>query len=85
VTGTEDEISEETRLMAARVRERAAGMPTAQQLADLSASAFTKQGEGMSPAQIRELVTEAITQSQRMAWLLGKLAGLDGEGDPDGQ
>ena len=85
VTGTEDDISEETRLMAARVRERAAAMPTAQQLADLSAGAFSKQGEAMSPAEIRQLVTEAISQSQQMAWLLGKLAGLTGQGDPDGQ
>ena len=60
-------------------------MPTAQQLADLSAGAFSKQGEAMSPAEIRQLVTEAISQSQQMAWLLGKLAGLTGQGDPDGQ
>lgn len=71
--------------MAARVRQRAARMPTPQQIADLSAEAFRKQGEDMSPAEIRELVSDAITQSQRLAWLLGKLAGLDGAGDPDGE
>lgn len=82
MTGTEDEISEETRLMAAQVRERAARMPSAQQLADMAAGVLGKQGKDMSPAEIRELVSVAIGQSQQMAFLLGKLAGLDGGDQP---
>jgi hypothetical protein len=72
--------------MAARVRERAARMPTPQQLADIAAGALDpapgKHAEDMSPAEIRELVTVAIGQSQEMAFLLGQLAGLDGGDQP---
>lgn len=68
--------------MAARVRERAAAMLTPHQLAALSADALGTHGKDMTAAEIRELVTEAITLAQQMAFMLGKLAGLDGGGDP---
>lgn len=81
--GEDDRISEEARLMAARVRARAEQMPTPEQIAGLGADAFSKQAEHMSPAEIRRLFAEVVAQSQQMAYLLGKLAGL--EGTPDGE
>jgi len=66
------EVSEETRMMAARVRERASHLPTAGELADMTIGA----GRDMSPEEIRQLATAAIEQASQVAYLLGRLAGL---------
>lgn len=78
MTGT-GEVSDETRMIAARVRARAAAIPAA---AEVTRLAFT--AHEMTPAQVRELAAETLTQAQQVSFLLGKLAGLldDGEGDP---
>jgi hypothetical protein len=75
VTGDQDrdDISDEARLMAARVRERAERLPTA---AELAALTMTAGGRDMSAAEIRQLGTDAIAQAQQVSYLLGKLAGL---------
>jgi hypothetical protein len=82
--GTDDaEISEEARLLAERVRERAAAMPTAADLADMTADALTSRSE-MSPAEIRRLAADALSKAQEVSFLLGRLAGIlgDGGGEP---
>jgi hypothetical protein len=82
LTGQGD-ISDESRAAAERVRERAAAMPTAADLAGLAADALTSPGSAMSPAEIRALAAEALTKAQQVSYLLGKLAGLlDDPGAP---
>lgn len=84
MTGDDAEISEETRALARQVRDRAAGMPDAADLADMTADALTSPRSQMSPDEIRRLAAEALTQAQQVAYLLGKLAGLLGDkpGEP---
>jgi hypothetical protein len=83
LTGSSDEdISEEARLLAERVRERAAEMPSAADLAGIAADALTSNGSAMTPEEIRKLAAEALTKAQQVSFLLGKLAGLlDEPGD----
>lgn len=81
MTGTQgtsgDDISEESRLMAARVRERAgATVPSPADLAAMTADALGKPGTEMSAAEIRQLAADAIEQAQKVSYLLGQLAGL---------
>lgn len=75
-----DEISDEARMLAERVRDRAASLPDAAVIAGM---AMTTGGE-MSPAEIRQLAIDAIEQAQRVSFLLGRLASLLDEppGDP---
>jgi hypothetical protein len=76
-----DEISEESRRAAERVRERAAGMPDAAGLAGMTADvlAVTTTGGQMSPADMRRLAAEALVKAQEVSYLLGKLAGILGD------
>jgi hypothetical protein len=83
MTGADDEISEESRVLAARVRRRAGGMPTEADVAALAASALTTTGSPMTPAQIRELAAEALAKAQEVSSLLARLGGL--LDDPGGQ
>ena len=78
-----DGISEVNRLMAERVRERAARLPLGPDLGRLAADAFERSGE-MTAAEIRQLAADAITQAQEVSFLLGRLAVLlgDGGGEP---
>jgi hypothetical protein len=79
-----DEPSAESRLMAARVRERAATLPGPEELAAMTAEALGKPRKDMSPAEIRKLATDAIAQAQQVSHLLTRLAGLlDGPGERD--
>lgn len=84
MTGDDAEISDETRALAREVRDRAARMPDAAGLADMTADALTCPRSQMSPDEIRRLAAEALTQAQQVAFLLGKLAGLLGDkpGEP---
>jgi hypothetical protein len=77
------EVSEETRLMADRVRQRAAHLPLGADLGRLAADALERSGD-MTAAEIRQLAADTITQAQEAAWLLGRLATLleDGGGEP---
>lgn len=75
-TATGDDISPEARLMAAQVRQRAAGIPTTDELAAMAAGALGKPGAEMSPEEIRDLAASAIDQAQKVSHLLGRLAGL---------
>lgn len=79
---TDDDITTETRVLVARARERAAMLPAAGQLVHLALSA-----NEMTPQQVRDLAATTLEQAQEMSYLLGKLAGLlgDGEGDPRDQ
>ena len=70
--GNGDDISDEARLMAAQVRERASHLPTAGELADMTIGS----GRDMSPDEIRALATAAIEQASQVSYLLGRLAGL---------
>jgi hypothetical protein len=74
--GNAGDISAETRLIAARVRERAAHAP---QASEIAAMAMTP-GADMTPDEIRQLATDAVDQAARVAYLLGNLAALL---DPD--
>jgi hypothetical protein len=70
--GSAGDISAETRLIATRVRERAAHAP---QASEIAAMALTP-GADMTPDEIRQLATDAIAQAARVAYLLGNLAAL---------
>jgi hypothetical protein len=75
-----NDISQETRMIAARIRERAAAdVPSADELAGLLTAGVPADG-GMSPAEIRRLAADAITRAQQVSYLLGRLAGLLEEG-----
>lgn len=76
MTGTDDEISEETRMLAERVRERAAAMPGEDALAGLTAEALSMPGGTMTPAQVREIAAEALSKARQVSTLLGQLAEL---------
>ena len=71
-----NEISEETRLMVARIRERAAASPGAPEIADLMATA---PAGDMSTADIRALGRDTLVLAAQVSFLLGKLAALTGE------
>ena len=73
-----NEISEETRLMVARIRERAAASPGAPEIADLTAAASAGAGD-MSVADIRALGRDTLVLAGQVSFLLGKLAALAGE------
>jgi hypothetical protein len=74
MTGTDDDISEEARLLAERVRIRAAAMPAEGDLAAITAAALRSPGGQMSPAQIRALAAEALAKARQVSSLLGQLA-----------
>lgn len=74
--GADDGITPEARAAAGHARRRAEDeMPAADTLAVLAAAA-AKEDADMSPAEIRRLAAAAISQSQQIAYLLGRLAGL---------
>lgn len=76
MTGASDEISEETRLLAERVRLRAAGMPTESDLAGMTAEALSRKGGPMTTAQISAIAAEALEASRQLAERLAHLAEL---------
>jgi len=74
-----DRISERTRQMVTRVRQRAAQAPAPGELADLLTAAGA--APDMSAAEIRELGRDTLVLAGQVSFLLGKLAGLLEEGD----
>ena len=76
----DDQISDETRRMVIRIRERAAASPGAPEIADLTAAAASRAGE-MSAAEIRALGRDTLVLAGQVSYLLGRLAGLAGEED----
>jgi hypothetical protein len=76
MTDPDDEISEESRLLAQQVRHRAAEMPTEAEVAALAADAMTATGGSMTPAEVRALAAEALAKAQQVSILLGRLANL---------
>lgn len=73
--GIHDAISEETRLMVAHIRERAAQSPGSAELADLLTSAAAR-GAAMTAEEIRALSRDTLDLASRVSYLLGRLAGL---------
>jgi hypothetical protein len=82
VAARNDALSEETRMLVARVRERAGKAPGPDELADLLSAAASRRQ--MTTPEIRALGEAAISQAVQASYLLGKLAGLLGdlEGGP---
>jgi hypothetical protein len=81
-TDGDDEITEETRLMVARIRERAAQSPGSAEIADLLTAAAAR-GSEMSAGEIRALSRDTLAHAQQVSYLLGKLTGLlNEEGAP---
>lgn len=76
MTGHDDDISDETRLLAERVRLRAAEMPTESDLADMTAAALSRKGGAMTQAQVRAVAAEALAASRQLADRLAHLAEL---------
>jgi hypothetical protein len=76
MTGDDDDISEETRMLAERVRVRAAGMPGEGELAGMTAEALAAPRAQMTSAQVRALAAEALSQARQVSQLLGRLAEL---------
>jgi len=75
----DDKISDETRRMVTRIRERAAAGPDAAEIAALLTTAGAK-GPEMSAEQIRALSRDTLVLAGQVSFLLGKLAGLLDEG-----
>ena len=85
--GTDDDgIDEVTRAAALAARHRAeAEMPTPDALADLAARAAARQDPAEVRAETRRLIAEAISNTQRIQYLLGRLTErIPGEGGPGG-
>jgi len=83
-SGAHDEISDETRQMVARIRERAALAPAPAELACLLTAAGAHAGD-MSAAEIRALGRDTLELAGQVSFLLGKLTGLlveEGGGAP---
>lgn len=78
----DDGISEETRQMLIRIRERAAASPGSPEIADLMDAAAAVAGE-MTAAEIRALGRDTLLLAGQVSFLLGKLAGLAG-GEEEG-
>lgn len=78
----DDGISEETRQMLIRIRERAAASPGSPEIADLMDAAAASAGE-MTAAEIRALGRDTLLLAGQVSFLLGKLAGLAG-GEEEG-
>jgi hypothetical protein len=80
--GGGDDITPEAREAAEHARRRAQDeMPAADTLAGLAIGAAKE--TGMSSDEIRRLAADAISQSQQIAFLLGRLATLlDEDGEP---
>ena len=74
-----DQVSDETRMTAARVRERAARMPTPDDVAGLAARALDEPRSAMPAEEIRRLAREAVAVAEKVSRLLAELAGLLGE------
>jgi hypothetical protein len=79
-----DDLTEETRAMVARARERAAQAPSAEQLATLLSAAGERR-TGSTSEEVRRLASAAIHQAGQVSYLLGQLSGLldEADGDPD--
>lgn len=73
--GARDAISEETRLMVTRIRERAARSPGSAEIADLLTSAAAR-GSEMTAEEIRALGRDTLDLASQVSYLLGRLAGL---------
>ncbi len=76
MTGADDAISHESRVLAGRVRARAASMLGPDMLAGLAAHAIGRPDRDMTAAEIRALAADAIAQAQKVSYLLGRLAAL---------
>ena len=77
MAASDDAISEETRMLVARVRDRAAASPGPEELAGLLSAAASRRQ--MTGPEIRALGEAAISQAVQASYLLGKLAGLLGD------
>lgn len=71
-----DDITEEARLMVARVRAAVTGVPLGGDLATLAVDALRAPGRDMTPEEIRHLAADAMDQANQISYLLGKLAGI---------
>lgn len=85
-TGSDgDDLTEETRAMVARARERAAQAPTSDHLAALLSAAGERR-PGSTTEEVQRLASAAIHQAGQVSYLLGQLTGLlddEADGDPD--
>lgn len=72
-------VSDETRMLAAQVRVRAAGAPTEEHIRALGVQALTSPGRDMTAEQIRTLTDHAVDQARQVGQLLTRLADLLGE------
>jgi hypothetical protein len=72
-------------MLIARVRASAAAtVPTGAGLAELAAAALSRQGQEMTTDDIQRLAADAITQAQKLSFLMGQLAGLLDDGGSGG-
>lgn len=74
--GGTDDITQETWVMVARVRERATRVPLGADLGSLAVDAALAPVRDMTPDEIRRLGATAVDQARQISFLLGKLAGL---------
>ena len=65
----------------AEVRSRAASLPAAGEISALEAAALAKPRQTMTPAEIRALAAEAITQLHQVAGKLAELSALLGDNE----
>lgn len=81
-SGTDGLISDETRRRAEAARRAAAGLPSGSDVLTMVTDALARPGTDLSMAQIRQLGAVVVDQAQQISYLLGQLAGLDGDTRP---
>lgn len=79
-SGDDSLVSDETRMLAAQVRSRAATAPDEAAIKSLAAQALSEPRDAMSEEQIRALAARAVDQAQQLSSLLTRLASLLGDG-----
>lgn len=79
MTIPEDGISDETAMIAARVRREAARLPGPDGIRDLAEQAVRHGGAGMSSEDVRELADKAIERAEQVTELLRELSALLGD------
>lgn len=72
----DEDISPETRMLAADALARARSSPDAALIRGLERDALTGERGDMTPAEIRELAAEAVGQAQQIGLLMTRLADL---------
>ena len=76
-----DDVSQETRMLVARARQQAAGLPDSSAIAGMAFTAIRGGNPDLTIREIHDLAVHAISQANQVSFLLGRLAGILGDDD----